>query len=168
MTTIIQNVDDVNATTTTTPTLSDVANQWGVTAQADGELLWRFGRTLLAYVEANPKSKQVDIGVALAYAVTRPKPYSPTWVSRALKASRAWEQPPANPAEGEAFRQVFYGHEARPTKVATPSTSPDAALEHVARWVREALNRGATPAQVSACVASAIASVGSPTAAAAA
>jgi hypothetical protein len=154
-----------------------VGAAWAASQDGSAELLHGFARGLLAFTEdpANKDIKQADIGAACARAEGRKdmtkgvvdtntglmvypdKPYSPSWVSRALKAAKAFPEKPTDSATSAAFCRMFYGHDKRVAKAADPSAKdPQKNLDACVKNAIKAFEGGFSGADIIGAVTAAI------------
>jgi len=146
--------------------LDILASNWASVVDAAGANIWGFGQALAAFMAANPNVTQTVIGTALAKQVNRSKPYSKSFISRAVKASKTFPNKPETAAESEAFLEAFYGNVPGKNKEANKRGLTKAqALANVAMFAKKAVELGASPSDAIETVRSAVTTVALATAA---
>jgi hypothetical protein len=129
--------------------------QWAAAQGAGAALLWDWAQSVLRFTVGDPKAKLADIGAACAAACKREKPYSKGWVSRALKAARAFSAKPASPEDAARFMDLFHGVDSKARK-AKKTMSVDDALKAAAAFARKAVTLGADPDDVVSAITDAL------------
>lgn len=127
--------------------VTELGCRWQAAQTGSVGLLWRFSKALLKFVENNPKIQQKEIGAACAEAANRRdengtlKPYSPSWVSRALKCARSFPSEPTG-NQIQQFDDMFHGNGApKASKSASESTAEDA-IRGAISFAKGAVKRG--------------------------
>lgn len=120
-------------------TLHAVGACWQTARSGSACHLWRFARGLLGFATANPETKSKELGAACASAVGRTAPYSPSWVSRALKAARATETEPVDPGAARVFLGLFHGNGRRASAKGDSKHRPGESIHDPPRWAAGSL-----------------------------
>jgi hypothetical protein len=139
----------------TPATAQDCGALWAAAQKGSALFLWRFAHGVARFVAANPKVKLAEIGQACADSCGRAKAYSKGWVSRAVKAAKAFPAAPATPEEAARFADLFHGNTPAQPKASKAGSAEDA-LAGAKSFAKLAVKRGLEAAAVLAALAAAL------------
>lgn len=137
-----------SAQTVSAPTNhAELGKLWVAAQSGSAIFLWRFASGLLGYVSANAKEtiQQTADGMGK----------SRTFVSRALKAARAFPNAPTATDDQTRFVDMFYGNEGKTAaqKNKTTANPADTGKGFIRAGVRSCLKGGMSAEEISAYVA---------------